>query len=371
MSRTHLAPMEFDDTLLADPARLADADTAGTLRAAAMAGAQVRSSMELAEDLGFERRLDVGRPRCLVLVARPGVARGAIALLEALLGPACPVPVVVSDVVPAWIGALDVVYAHTDDPTDRELAASLDRACRYGATVVVSGPAEGPVPAAVAGSGLLITPRLPVPSPHAFPRALAVGLLAARALGLLRIDLEALADQVDTEAEKSHLGHETFVNPAKSLALRMAERTPLLWGLDPVGTAVARHAQYALATHAAVVSDVADHPQALSELALHRAAVSGTGGQDIFADPDDPGRSQPRLRVLLIAARTGPSVAATRMAAADMFGTADIVDIADEIEGDEATRAAVLALRFELAAVYLGLATGTIGGAGQFTSYSV
>jgi hypothetical protein len=31
------------------------------------------------------------------------------------------------------------------------------------------------------------------------------------------------------------------------------------------------------------------------------------------------------------------------------------------VSGDEATTAAVLALRFELAALYLGLAAGTIG----------
>lgn len=370
MTRTHLVPMEFDDTLLADPARLADADTAGILRAAAMAGAQVRSCLELAGEMDFARRLDVGRPRSLVLIARPGVGRGAIAVLSALLPAACPVPVVVTDFVPSWIGALDVVYAHTDDPSDRELAASLDRACRYGATVVVSGPAEGPVPAAVAGSGLLITPRVPVASPQAFPRALTTGLLTLQALGLLDTDLEALADHLDGEAEKDHLGHETFVNPAKALALRLAERTPLLWGLDPVATAVARHAAYALATQASVVCDVADHAQALTTTALHRAAVTSTSGHDIFADPDDPASARARLRVLLLAARSGPSVVATRLGAEEMFAGADILDVTEEIEADEPTRSAVLALRFELAAIYLGLATGSIGGAGQFAPYS-
>lgn len=360
----------FDDTLLADPARLADADTAGVLRATAMAGAQVRSCIELAAEAGLATRLDVGRPRCLVLIARPGVGHGAVALLAALLSPGCPVPVVIADVVPSWIGALDVVYAHTDDPGDRELAASLDRAVRYGATVVLSGPSDGPVAAAVAGHGVLIAPRVVVGSQQALPRALVSGLLTVNAMGLLNADLDSLADQLDTEAEKSHLAHESFVNPAKALALRLAERTPLLWGLDPVAAAVAVHAGHALASHASVVCDVADYRQAATRSALHRSAVGGTRGHDIFADPDESDVTGAKMRVVLIAVRSGPSVVAARRDAEDMLAGADILDISEEIEADEPTRAAVLALRFELAAVYLGLATGSIGGAGQFTPYS-
>ncbi|MGH3518723.1 MAG: SIS domain-containing protein [Haloechinothrix sp.] len=362
--------MEFDDTLLADPARLADADTGGLLRATAMAGAQVRSCVESAAELNFADRVAIDRPRSLVLVARPGVGHAAIRLIAALLGPGCPVPVLIADVVPSWISALDVVYAHADDPGDRELATSLDRAARYGATMVLSAPQDGPVAASVAGHGLLIAPRVAVPSNQAFPRALTAGLLTVKALGLLDVNLDALADELDAEAEKDHLGHESFVNPAKALALRIAERTPLLWGLDQVATAVAEHAAHALATHASVVCDVADYRQAVTRTALHRSAVVGTGGHDIFADPDEPGTAGDRLRVLLLEVRTGPAVAAVRMGAEDMFAGADVVDIADEIEADEPIRAAVLALRFELAAVYLGLAVGSIGGAGHFRSYS-
>jgi len=40
---------------------------------------------------------------------------------------------------------------------------------------------------------------------------------------------------------------------------------------------------------------------------------------------------------------------------------ADIVTPADEISADTAARAALLALRCEFAALYLGLMTGTIG----------
>ncbi len=358
-------PTVPDDSLLDDPARLAEADSAGLLRAAAMAGAQVRATLEAAAELELSERLDVGRPRSLVLIDRPGVSRTLTRLVASLLTPSCPVPVVVAEVVPSWIGALDVVFAHTDDPGDRELAASLERAARFGATVVLSAPAEGPVPAAVAGKGILLAPRIPVPPEMAFPRGLAAALLAANALGLLVADLEQLADQLDAEAEKDHLARDSFANPAKAMALKVADRQPLLWGLDPVAVAVGDHAAHAFAAHAALVCDVEDYRQALARPALRRAALSGGAERDIFADPEDGVGVVPR--VLLLSVRTGPAAEAARYQAEDVLPGADVIALAEEIETDEIVRAAVLALRFELAAVYLGLAVGSIGGAGRYT----
>ncbi|MFF1609931.1 hypothetical protein ACFVYA_19315 [Amycolatopsis sp. NPDC058278] len=358
-------PTVLDDTLLDDPARLAEADSAGLLRAAAMAGAQVRAAAELAAELELSERLDMGRPRAVVLIDRPGVSRTLTRLLAALLAPSCPVPVVVAEVVPSWIGALDVVFAHTDDPEDRELAASLERAARYGASVVLSAPSEGPVAAAVAGKGLLLAPRIPVPAELAFPRGLAAGLLTANALGLLMSDVQSLADQLDLEAGKDYLARDSFENPAKALALRVADRVPLLWGLDPVAVAVGEHAAHAFAAHAATVCDVEDYRQALARPALRRAALSGGAERDIFADPDDSSGDIP-TRLLLLSVRTGPATDAARFQAEDLLPGADVIAPAEEIEADEIVRAAVLALRFELAAVYLGLAAGSIGGAGRF-----
>ncbi|GAA5150612.1 MULTISPECIES: SIS domain-containing protein [Amycolatopsis] len=357
--------MVLDDALLDDPARLAEADTTGLLRAAAMAGAQVRSTTELAADIELADRLDVGRPRALVLVVRPGVGRALTKLLAALLAPSCPVPVVISDAVPSWIGALDVVFAHTDDPADRELAAGVERAARFGAGVVVSGPQEGPVAAAIAGKGALLTPRIPVPPELTFSRGLAAGLLTANALGLLVADVEALADQLDAEAERGHLGRDSFANPAKALALRLADRVPMLWGLDPAAVAVAEHAAYELGAYAGMVCDAAHYRQALARPALHRAAVVNSGEQDIFADPDfdDVG---PKPRVLLLAVHGGPTADAARYEASHTLPGAGTIAPGDEIPGDEPVRAGVLALRFELAAVYLGLAAGSLGGAGHY-----
>jgi hypothetical protein len=361
-----------DDTLLDDPARLTEADTDGLLRAAALAGAQVRAVLEAAADRGVAAGLRDFRPRALILVTRPGHGRSIADLLVALIGPGCPLPIVITDEVPGWVGPLDIVITHTEDPGDRVLAESIGRATRYGATTVLTAPPDGPVAAAGAGKAFLLAPRVPVPPGFGFPRALAAGLSVVKTLGLVSTDIESLADELDKEAEKGHLAHESFVNPAKSLALRLADRVPLLWGLDPAGTAVAHHARHVLAAHAGFICDVGSYADAQTRFALHRAAVRSTSGQGIFDDPDDfTGDPTAMLRVQLLAVSSGPAADAARHMAADTLPGADVLVPAEEVGADEPARAAVLALRFELAALYLGLAAGTIGGSGRYASAGV
>ncbi len=306
-----------------------------------------------------------------MLVCRTGVSDTAARMLAALVAPDSPIPVVLAEVVPGWVGALDVVLTHTDDAHDHELASSLERAARYGATVVLSGPAEGPVASAIAGRGVLLSPRVAVPAELGLPSAFTAGLLTVEALGLFRADIEALADRLDHEAERCHPGQESFVNPAKSLALRLADRLPLLWGLDEVAVAVGQHGAYALATHAAVVADVAEYRRALARPALRRAAVESSGERDIFADPEDLAAEGPRPRVLLLSVRTGPVADTARHQVGETLASADLLAPAEEMTADETGRAAVLASRLELAALYLGLAAGTIGGAGRVAPVTV
>lgn len=360
----------LDDTLLDDPVRLttADGEAGGCLRASASAGAQVRATAEAAVEAGV-RDLEGTRPRAIVLVDRPGVGPSVNHLLTALLGPACPVPVVASETVPTWAGPLDVVLAHTEDPGDLPLAESVHRAGRYGARVVVTAPEDGPVAAAAAGSCVLLPPRVPLPAGFAFPRAFTAGLVVLDALGLLRTEVDVLADELDREAEQNRASYESFVNPAKALALRLADRTPVLCGLDRVATAVAEQAVDALGGFAGVVAQSASHAQMLTRTVLHRATIRATSGGDIFADPDDGPAGL--LRVLLLAIAGDAEAEATRLAATDMLPGADLLAPADETRGGLAVRAAVLALRFQMAAVYLGLATGALGGPGRYAPLAV
>jgi Bacterial phospho-glucose isomerase C-terminal SIS domain len=364
----------LDDTLLADPRALAALDTGGVLRSAATAGAQVRSAAQAAVEAGVPQ-LAGHRPRALVLLRRPGASATAAGILAALLGPTSAVPVVVSDSVPTWIGPLDVVVAHTADPTDSDLADSVLLAVRRGAEVVLSAPGDGPVASAGAGRARLVEPRIPVPPGLDLPRALAVGLAALGALDLVTgpdgdpIDpaLEVLADALDTEAERNQPGHEPFMNPAKSLAMRLADHTPLLWGTDRLAAAVAQHAAAALATHAGVVAFAGEVGEAATATGLVRALDRGAAGADIFRDPfDDPdgGSEAPPVRLVLLATGEDDPAQVTLRRTGRGWPSADVQHPVDEVARGvrhaALLRAAVLASRLDVASVYLGLATRTI-----------
>ncbi|MBO0840439.1 MAG: hypothetical protein J2O49_06445, partial [Sciscionella sp.] len=143
----------FDDVLLDDPSGLAAADPTGLLRASAGAGAQVRATAEAVAEADLSRWAGA-QPRALVLVHPASGAPDTAELIDALLGPACPVPVVLAETVPRWAGALDVVLAHCDDAGDVDLAESVARAAGRGARVLVTAPEDGPVAAAAAGAAL-------------------------------------------------------------------------------------------------------------------------------------------------------------------------------------------------------------------------
>lgn len=350
----------LDDSLFDDPDRLTQADSRGMLRSAALAGAQVRSAAEAARDAGLHDLVDE-RPRALVLAAGPGVGPAVCRLLAALTGPACPVPVFVGEQIPAWVGPLDVVFAHSAAPGDPVLAESVAVAARRGASVVLAAPEEGPIAAAGAGRAKVFPPRIPVPDELTFAHVLAVGLEVLGALGLVRYEPEALADELDRESERAHPGQEPLMNPAKSLALRLADHAPLLWGLGPVATAVTGHGAYALGTHAGLACEAIGHEQAATRHALYRAAAEA--GRDLFADPDDtPAAPQ---RIFLLATRHDEHSAAAERAAVHALPGADLVAPGESVQADAVLRAAQLAVRFDLAAVYLGLATGTPGGPGR------
>lgn len=362
----------LDDTLLDDPERLHGADRSGLLRAAASAGAQVRATADAAAEAGMDS-LAGSTPRAFVQICRPDSVTGASALVGALLGPRCPFPVVTAPAAPAWVGALDVVFAHTDDPGDVELAESIHLAGRRGASVVVTAPADGPVAAAAAGSAMLLPARVPVPPGFGLPRAVTAALAVVRALGLLTtVDLDRLADALDGEAERDHPGAESFVNPAKTLAMRLAGRIPLLWGTDPVATEVARHGARVFAAHAGLVCDAADLRAAAARPALRAAALQAISGQDIFADPDFDEPSV-QVRLLLLAVASDEQAQRQRHAAEATFEGADVLAMPEELPADDLTNdpvqsrltaAMVLALRLEMAALYLGLASGALGGPG-------
>lgn len=351
------ACVDLDDT-----AGLLDADRDGLLRAAAGAGAQVRATAAAVEEGALAALADGSRPRTVTWLCGRGTAEIAGAVLAA--GPAAE-PVVVAAECPSWIGPLDVLIVAGDDPGDPALVAGAATAVRRGARVVVAAPYEGPLRDATAARAAVLAPRLWVPDEFGLCRYLAAGLAVGAALHGLPAGLDALADELDAEVLRNSATREVFTNPAKALAGRLSGRPAVVAGDSAATLALARHA-------AAVLLRVAGKPVAgvgLADVlaALRTGVLTGakpdsTAGlfHDEELDGPLPGRPP---RVLALALAADRQLVAARTAGfddVDLLGCQDVGDAGSVpgSEGGTVAELAILALRLEMAAVYLRLAGG-------------
>ncbi len=349
--------------LLHDPAALAEADRGFLLPAAASAGGQVRA---VADQLAGLPTID--RPRAMVVVG----ARAAVAVevVTALAGTRAPAPIIAATRLPGWIGALDVVVVLAAAPDDEEAVRAAETARHRGATVVVRGAAIGPV--ATAAGGNLLIPGIAVPEAMAGCGRCALVTGVAAACGLLPApDWAAAADLLDAVALACHPAGESFVNPAIGLAEHLAGGIPLLVGADPAADAVAAHGVAVLGEVAGLPAARIDSAAAATSPALLRRAARA---RDIFADPDD---GPADLRTVLITAPaladSGDDHPAGRSLRSALPGaypvtTDDLgLDTQRAAAGGQApggrpdplAGALALVSRFDFAAVYLGLLTGS------------
>lgn len=363
--------IDFDDTdgLLA-------ADREGLMRAASMAGAQVRAAAS-AVDEGALAPVAGDRARSVVWVAGRGTAHTAGELLLSTLGASAAQPIVLAAEVPPWIGPLDVLVIAGDDAGDPVLANAAATGVRRGARVVVAAPFEGPLRDVAAGRAAVLSPRLWVPDDFSLHRYLAAGLATFGAVDpSLRMDLGALADELDAETLRNSTSREVFTNPAKALAARIADQQVVLAGDCPATLGLARHA-------AAVLLRVALNRVAAAGLSDVLVAMRGGLGAAIggsalsyedtlFHDEEIDGPLPDRLRVLVVALASERELLSPRVAGYDGFSLVDVEDVPDAVSttdgvqtisspvlaGRPEQQLALLALRLEMAAVYLRLARG-------------
>lgn len=358
MSAAH-ATVDLDDT-----EGLLEADRDGLLRAAAMAGAQVRATAAAVTEGALEQITGGQRPRTVIWLAGRGPATAAGAMLAAALGATAGEPLVLAADSPPWIGPLDVLVVAGDDPSDPALVSAAATAVRRGARVVVATPFEGPMRDATAGRAAVLAPRLWVPEEFGLCRYLAAGLATLAAVDpSLSTDLATMADELDAEALRNSVSREVFTNPAKALADRMTNR--------PVVLAGDGQATYALARHAVtVLLRIAGRPVAAAGLADGLAAVRygvAAGFSDpvdaLFHDEEIDGPRSARVRVLALTLDAERPVLAARIAGmddVDLVGVEDVGDAGSVPESNSSTaqQLATLAVRLEMAAVYLRLAGG-------------
>ena len=228
-------------------------------------------------------------------------------ILATVAGPRCPVPIIGhrSAGIPGWVGAADVVIAVSASGRSPEALAAADAAARRGARLVAIGNPDTELQAMAERAR---APFIPVPR-RAPARASLWGLavpvlLAARAIGLVKVneaDLAETATRLDADAERCRPGADSFVNPAKSLALGLAGSIPIVWGSSPLATVAARRFADTLAANARYPVMAG----ALGEAGRGRVGLlDGVFGglaessRDIFADPDqeeDPALTRLRL----------------------------------------------------------------------------
>jgi hypothetical protein len=354
------AVIDLDDT-----DGLLGADREGLLRAASMAGAHVRSAAAAVDEGALDSMRDSdARPRTIIWVAGRGVAETAGAMLAAMSGGSAPTPIVLAAEAPPWIGPLDVLIVAGDDPGDPALVGAAASGVRRGARVVIAAPYEGTLRDTTAGRVAVMEPRLPVAVEFGLCRYLAVGLAVLGTVDpRLLVDLAALADELDAEALRNSASREVFTNPAKGLVERMSGRRVVLAGDCAATLALARHGSGIFLRAANEVAAATGLADALTALRTGPGPGFADPSEALFHDEEIDGPLPDRLRILVLSLDAERAVLASRVAGfddVDLIGAEDVPDGDPKRPGVQRAeqQLAILAVRLEMAAVYLRLIRG-------------
>ncbi|MGC3955939.1 MAG: SIS domain-containing protein [Propionicimonas sp.] len=339
--------MDFDDARLADPEALRRADP--VLRPLAEAGARVRREVALTQD-ALSALVEEGRPRAVIAFGPE--AR----LLRAVLEPICPVPFLAWPRLglPGWVGPLDVVVVMGWG--NKESCAAAFEAVRRGSRLVVACPSDSPLARQSASSA---TTLLPTSAQDPFAAAV-VTLAALHRLGLgPAVDAEQLAGVLDRVAEESSYALDVTANPAKALALALADAQPLVWGGSILAARASRRIAEALrsATGRVVLSADAGALEPLVDAVLPR---------DPFADPFEDVSAAPRPALVLIDDGLDDEAAAEERYRLEQLAALRDVTVCRIVheQGSEVERYAAVLQQGLFAAAYLRIGLGRLDAAG-------
>ena len=409
-----MAP-HIDEALLDDPDELLRKDSRQTLHALATAGAQVRESVTLAQEAGVDRLARLDRPRSVLVAALGGSALVAD-VLELLAEPGSPVPVQARRnlPLPGWVGPLDLVVAVSLSGRAPGRFATAAAAARRGASLLTVAADDSPLAEVCRRArGVHIgVGRSRTSSRTSLWSLLVPVLLGADQIGIIDSPAEAMtevAQRLDEAAEAYRPTSESFVNPAKVLALQLAETMPMVLGDSPLSGVAAARAASMLVRTARVPAPWGELPDAASQIVAcfdgpytslggrrpgtydagrirlgdidtsawepHHFAEPegdlaerprGQSGRDIFADPFLDGPSLPELGLLTL--RDAPAEPPTRESAQVEALTDAVLTTAREAgvrvmdvtaqPGRPLTRLAELVTTVDFTATYLALGLG-------------
>ncbi|MBB1494190.1 hypothetical protein J4N02_11570 [Propioniciclava sp. MC1595] len=330
---------EFDESRLDDPAILAESDH--LLRPLAEAGARLRRESAAAE-AAIASLAGEQRPRAVIAVGPE--AR----LLRAVLEPVCPVPFVAwpNLGLPGWVGPLDLVVVLGGG---QAAATCAHEALRRGSRLLVTAPEDSSLARQAESRA---TTLLPVSTADPMPAAI-VALAALHEMGLgAPISPAAVADALDAVALESAHGVDIAANPAKMVALELADSQPVVWGGSVLAARASRRVAEAVRTASGRVALAADATELLPIL----AAVAP---RDPFADPFEASEDARPTLVVVDDGLGDPEHAEQRRALEENARVMDVrVTELAHTEGSTMERYATVLAKGLFAAAYLQVGLG-------------
>jgi hypothetical protein len=273
----------FDETWLDDRQALTGADP--VLRRLAEAGARLRREAAEARDpiLALD---DLPRPRAVIAVGPE--AR----FIRGILEPFCPVPFVAwpAPGLPGWVGALDLVVVLASDGAPASLIRSVHEAVRRGAQVLIACPEASTVAEHAASRSTTM-----LPTSTGDPLAAAIVVLAGLHRMLLGPEVrpDLVADAMDQVAEDCSPFTDVSVNPAKDVAISLADAQPLVWGGSVIASRASRRLAEALRAASGRAALAAEADDLLPVL-------DSAAPRDPFADPFEDMVASDRRPTLIV-----------------------------------------------------------------------
>jgi glucose/mannose-6-phosphate isomerase len=359
----------MSEALLDDAAALEAADPEGMLRAVASSAGQVRAAATLTAEADVARLANEDLPRAVVVL---GMGGSAIAgeLLAAVAGPECPVPVVSirGHVLPVWVGAADLVVAVSCSGTTEETLAATEEAVRRGCRLIVVAASGSPLADLAARGRALYVPAPAGGQPRASVFALTTPLIVAgNALGLLSCspeEVEATAVMLEQLATRHRPDADSSLNPAKSLALSLTGRLPVVWGTSPLAGVAAYRFACQLNENAKTPATWGVLPEAgHNQVVAFDGPFAGKGDDaDLFRDRlEDDEDERTRMHVVLLRdLEEHPRVTRRADVVAELARNRGLDVTSLVAEGSSAfQRVASLVNVADWASTYLALAQGT------------
>jgi hypothetical protein len=222
--------------------------------------------------------------------------------------------------------------------------SQLEEACLRARAPYVAVPAGRPARAALWG---LLAP-------------LAV---AAGRLGLAPVrheDVVAAADTLDALSARCRPTSDTFVNPAKSLALELGSALPVVWGASPLAAAAAHRMAGQFAGNATLAAVAGELPVAARLLGGMFDGPEAVDADDLFRDRVEEAAAPRRPRLVLLRdIEEEPDVRSGLEAVTSTLGRrgVPVTEVSTE-DGGPLTRLASLVGVLDFVTVYAGLALG-------------